>query len=52
MGKAPKTIEPDALVDDAVRILRRHHIDQLAVCDPKGAPIGLLDIQDLLEVRI
>ena len=52
MGKAPKTIEPDALVDDAVRILRRHHIDQLAVCDPKGAPIGMLDIQDLLEVRI
>lgn len=52
MGKAPKTIEPDALVDDAVRILRRHHIDQLAVCDPMGAPIGLLDIQDLLEVRI
>lgn len=52
MGKRPKTIDPDALVDDAVRVLRSHHIDQLAVCDASGAPVGLLDIQDLLEVRI
>lgn len=52
MGADPKTIDPEALVDDAVRILRSHHIDQLAVCGADGAPIGLLDIQDLLEVRI
>ena len=52
MGKNPKSIAADALVDDAMRLLHAHRIDQLAVCDDEHAPIGLLDIQDLLEVRI
>ncbi len=52
MGRSPKSIPPDALVDDAMRWLHAHRIDQLAVCDAEGKPIGLLDIQDLLEVRI
>jgi len=52
MGKNPKSITTDALVDDAMRLLHTHRIDQLAVCDADGRPVGLLDIQDLLEVRI
>ena len=39
-------------MDDAVRILHDHHIDQVAVVSESGQPIGLLDIQDLLDVRI
>jgi arabinose-5-phosphate isomerase len=52
MGKQPKSITTGALVDDAMRLLHTHRIDQLAVCDEAGRPVGLLDIQDLLEVRI
>ena len=52
MGADPKTIFEHDLVDDAVRILHDHHIDQVAVVDTNDCPVGLLDIQDLLDVRI
>jgi arabinose-5-phosphate isomerase len=52
MGSNPKTVNEGDLVDDAVRILHDHHIDQLAVVNEAGQPVGLLDIQDLLDVRI
>jgi len=52
MGRAPKTIGPDALVDDAERLLRVHKIDQLAVVDEAGKAVGLVDVQDLLDTRI
>lgn len=52
MGREPKSISTGELVDDAMRLLHAHRIDQLAVCDENGRPVGLLDIQDLLEVRI
>lgn len=51
MTTHPITIGPDALVGDALRILRERKIDQLAVIDAAGVPVGLLDIQDLLDLR-
>src|SRR5262245_23290508 len=33
MGTAPKTVGPEAFVDDAERLLRAHKIDQIAVVD-------------------
>ena len=52
MGKAPKTIEPQAFVDDAERLLRAHKIDQIAVVDASGKAVGLVDVQDLLDTRV
>lgn len=52
MGKNPKSIGPDALVEEAQRLLREHRIDQIAVIDAERHPVGLLDVQDLLDVRI
>lgn len=52
MGKRPKTLSSGELVDDAMRLLHTHRIDQLAVVDEDGRPVGLLDIQDLLDVRL
>jgi arabinose-5-phosphate isomerase len=52
MGRAPKTIGPEAFVDDAERLLREHKIDQIAVVDAAGKAIGLVDVQDLLDTRI
>ena len=51
MTTSPVTIRPDALVGDAMRILREKHIDQLPVVDEGGRPVGLLDVQDLLTIR-
>ncbi|NOT31308.1 MAG: KpsF/GutQ family sugar-phosphate isomerase [Planctomycetes bacterium] len=52
MGKAPKTIDPQAFVDDAERLLREHKIDQIAVVDGAGKAVGLVDVQDLLATRV
>jgi len=52
MGGEPKSIGPDALVEEAQRLLQEFHIDQVPVLDDDGRPIGLLDVQDLLDIRI
>lgn len=52
MGRSPKTIGPDALVEAAVRLLREHRIDQIAVIDAERRPLGLVDVQDVLDVRV
>lgn len=52
MGHSPKTIGPEAFVDDAERLLREHKIDQIAVTEADGRAVGLVDVQDLLDTRI
>lgn len=52
MGRNPKTIGPEQLVEEAQRLLHDFRIDQIAVIDDARRPIGLLDVQDLLDVRV
>jgi len=52
MGKRPKSISPDALIEEAQRLMQDHHIDQVPVLEEDGRPVGLIDVQDLLDVRI
>jgi len=52
MGKKPKAIREDRLVEEAQHLLVEHRIDQIAVVDAERRPVGLLDVQDLLDVRI
>lgn len=51
MGKKPKSIGPDALVEEAMHMLREHRIDQIPVLDGERHPLGLIDVQDILDVR-
>ena len=51
-GRNPKFVGPDVLVEEAQRLLKEHRIDQLPVLDENRRPVGLLDVQDLLAVRI
>jgi len=39
-------------VEEAMRMLREHRVDQLAVVDDDGKPIGLLDVQDVLDLKL
>lgn len=48
----PTTIAPDALASDAFRLLRERRIDQVPVVDGDRIPVGLVDVQDLLDARI
>ena len=50
MTRSPKSIGPDRLADEAVRVLREKKIDELPVVNDKGEPVGMLDVQDLLDV--
>lgn len=52
MGRSPKSIGPEALVEEAMHLLREHRIDQIAVIDGDRKPLGLIDVQDVLDVRV
>jgi arabinose-5-phosphate isomerase len=51
MHQKPKQVHCEQLVAEATRILRDFKIDQVPVVDDDGAPVGLLDVQDLLSTR-
>jgi len=46
------SIKTGCLAGEGLRILREKRIDQIPVVDEDNRPIGLLDVQDLLSVRI
>jgi arabinose-5-phosphate isomerase len=50
MTRAPKTVKKGSLATEAYRVLRENKIDQLPVTDDQGVPIGIVDVQDLLDV--
>jgi len=52
MTRRPISIELNCLAGEALRILRERKIDQIPVVDEENHPVGLLDVQDLLSVRI
>ncbi|KKO20427.1 MAG: hypothetical protein BROFUL_00852 [Candidatus Brocadia fulgida] len=50
MTRSPKVIHAHCLVAEAYKILKDYKIDQIPVVDDSHAPIGIIDVQDLLEV--
>jgi arabinose-5-phosphate isomerase len=52
MGKKPRFVTPELLVMAAAAQMREAGVDQLPVLDADGAPVGLLDVQDLLAARL
>jgi arabinose-5-phosphate isomerase len=52
MTKNPKTINADALASEALALMNRHRIDELPVIDPTHKPLGLIDVQDMVSLKI
>lgn len=52
MTRQPQSARVDDLVGEAMRMLREKKIDQLPVVDDRGVLVGLIDVQDLLEVKV
>lgn len=50
MTQSPKVINKNCLVAEAYKILKEYKIDQIPVVDDSHTPIGIIDVQDLLEV--
>ncbi|MBI2901679.1 MAG: KpsF/GutQ family sugar-phosphate isomerase [Planctomycetes bacterium] len=52
MTRRPVTVGPDRLAADALKLLRERKIDEIPVVDGDGRPVGMLDVQDLLDVDL
>lgn len=52
MGRNPTTVTPEMLVLEAAEVLRQRRVDQVPVVDERNRPVGLLDVQDLLAVKV
>ncbi|MBI4713115.1 MAG: CBS domain-containing protein [Planctomycetes bacterium] len=52
MTKKPKATSADKLVVEALQILRDKKIDELPVVDNKNRPVGMLDVQDILDAGL
>jgi arabinose-5-phosphate isomerase len=50
MVRDPKTLSPEQLAEDAMHLLQKHRIDQAPVLDADQRPVGLVDVQDLLDI--
>lgn len=52
MTRSPRTLPDTALVQDALRLIREHRQDEIPVVDGDGHPVGVLDVQDVLAMKV
>ena len=52
MTPTPRSLPDSALARDAVNLVREHRQDEIPVIDDNGRPVGLLDVQDLIAMRL
>lgn len=52
MTRNPKCINADHLAGEAMATMRRYRIDELPVVDDNQQPVGLIDVQDLVVLRM
>jgi arabinose-5-phosphate isomerase len=52
MTARPQHLSVDDFVRDAVRLVRERRLDEIPVLDHGGKPIGLVDVQDLIALKV
>lgn len=52
MTRRPRTIAHTALARDAVALVLEHRQDEVPIVDDDGRPVGLLDVQDLVALKL
>ena len=52
MTREPKSISPHTFALEALAFLHQHQVDQMPVVDTDSRVIGMLDVQDLLDLKI
>lgn len=52
MTRHPRSLPDTSLVRDAVKMVRENRQDEIPVVDAAGRPSGLLDVQDLIAMRL
>lgn len=52
MTADPKVVHPDTLASEAVAIFHKYRIDEIPVVDHDSRPVGLIDVQDIVALKI
>ena len=52
MTANPKRLTESAVVRDAVQMVRELRVDEIPVVDAEGRPLALLDVQDLMALKV
>jgi len=52
MTRSPSCLPSSARVQDAVHMVQEFRRDEIPVVDAEGKPVGLLDVQDLIAMRL
>jgi len=52
MTANPHRLTDSSLVRDAVQLVRELRIDEIPVVDADGKPLGLIDVQDLIALKV
>jgi arabinose-5-phosphate isomerase len=52
MTKNCKRVRLDALAAEATAIFHKHRIDELPVVDAEDKPVGLIDVQDIVTIKV
>lgn len=52
MTRSPRCLDDRAMVRDAVQLVREHRLDELPIVDTAGRPVGLIDVQDLVALKV
>lgn len=52
MTRHPRSLRLDDRVRDARQLIAEHRIDEIPVVDAEGKPRGLIDVQDLITMKI
>ena len=52
MTRNPKRIKADQLASEAMAVMRQYRIDELPVVDAEDFPVGMIDVQDLVLLKM
>ena len=52
MTQNPRSLGEDSLVRDAVQMIREYRIDEIPVVDKDNRVLGLIDVQDLMALKV
>ena len=52
MTRSPRSLPATAQVRDAVALIREFRQDEIPVVDGDGRPVGILDVQDLIALKV